>query len=123
MIDALHYVHDRGFAHRDIKSENMLVRTQPYNNKCITEIRLIDFGIACRPDDDEACKEVCGTPGFIAPEIMMKQVKDIRKADVWSLACVVLERIIGSEEFDKLWKDIDYKNFSTLRGLRFFESA
>eukprot|EP00617_Octactis_speculum_P016623 CAMPEP_0185745956 /NCGR_PEP_ID=MMETSP1174-20130828/4344_1 /TAXON_ID=35687 /ORGANISM="Dictyocha speculum, Strain CCMP1381" /LENGTH=348 /DNA_ID=CAMNT_0028420263 /DNA_START=113 /DNA_END=1156 /DNA_ORIENTATION=- len=90
--DALQHIHTLGYAHRDVKGENILVRTASENSTLITGVRLIDFGIVCRLDDEVSCRELCGTPGFIAPEVIWRQVEDARKADVWSLGCVVLER-------------------------------
>ena len=80
------------YAHRDVKGESILVRAASENGRHITDIRLINFGIVCRLDDETALGEMCGTPGFIAPEVITRQVEDGRKVDVWSLACVVLER-------------------------------
>ena len=109
------------FVHRDIKSENILVRTQPCNNNLITDVRLIDFGISCHIDDDEARNDICGTIGFMAPETLLKNVVDISKVDVWGLASVVLERTIGPERFARIWRNIDIDNISASRNLHVFE--
>lgn len=97
--EALQHVHSLGYAHRDVKSENILVRTASQKSTVITDVRLIDFGIACHLDDDVSRRELCGTPGFIAPETVLRQVEDARKVDVWSLGCVILERSVDEHWF------------------------
>uniref|UniRef100_A0A7S2FNM7 Protein kinase domain-containing protein n=1 Tax=Octactis speculum TaxID=3111310 RepID=A0A7S2FNM7_9STRA len=103
ICDALQYVHSLGYAHRDIKSENILVRAASANGIHITDVRLIDFGIVCRLDDETALGEMCGTPGFIAPEVITRQVEDGRKVDVWALGCVVLDRSVDIDWFENNW--------------------
>jgi len=115
------------YAHRDVKSENILVRTASDNNTIITDVRLIDFGIVCRLDDEVSCRELCGTPGFIAPEVIWRQVEDARKADVWSLGCVVLERSVDELWFEKNWFDVNsrliYRGKLTNQDLSFLRNA
>lgn len=101
--DALEHAHSLGYAHRDVKSENILVRAASEKNGLITDVRLIDFGIACRLEDEEAIREMCGTPGFIAPETLLRRVVDVRKVDVWSLACVILEQSVDEDWFEDNW--------------------
>lgn len=102
---ALQHTHSHGYAHRDIKGENILVQ-QTSDGQLITNIRLIDFGIICRLDHREACSEICGTPGFIAPEVVMGQVRDATKVDIWSLACVILERCVSESWFHDYWTPV-----------------
>lgn len=110
IIAAVQHIHALGYAHRDIKSENILVCAASADSSVITDVRLIDFGIACRLDDHEACCDLCGTRGFIAPESIIREVRDLRKVDVWSLACVVLERSLGAEWFEQHWFSV-YSSF------------
>jgi len=91
------------YAHRDVKSENIMVRAASGNRRLITDVRLTEFGIVCRLDDKQSLMEICGTPGFIAPEVLMRQVEDGRKVDVWSLACVILERSVDADWFEDNW--------------------
>uniref|UniRef100_A0A7S2GYB6 Protein kinase domain-containing protein n=1 Tax=Octactis speculum TaxID=3111310 RepID=A0A7S2GYB6_9STRA len=105
--EALQHVHSLGYAHRDVKSENILVRTDSEKSTVITDVRLIDFGIACRLDDDVSRHELCGTPGFIAPETVLRQVEDASKVDVWSLGCVILERSVDECWFEGNWYKVN----------------
>jgi serine/threonine protein kinase len=51
--------------HRDIKEENILVIDIEKYNVC-----LADFGFACRQTDTEALEVICGTPGYVDPEVL-----------------------------------------------------
>jgi len=103
MHDALEHVHSHGYAHRDVKGENILVRPASGKGRYITDVRLTNFGIVCRLDDETALGEMCGTPGFIAPEVITRQVQDGRKVDVWALGCVVLDRSVDNDWFEDNW--------------------
>ena len=67
LISAVEYLSRKGIMHRDIKPENLILKEQ--DNK--TQVKLIDFGLAAhyRPDGDYLFKR-CGTPGYVAPEIL-----------------------------------------------------
>lgn len=62
-------MHHHGYIHRDIKPENILVNVGLGGK--VTALKIADFGEAC-PIDDK-CKELgLGTPGYLAPEMMVK---------------------------------------------------
>ena len=54
--------------HRDLKPENIMLK----NKKDIYNIAIIDFGLATKVTDEEYLYKRCGTPGFVAPEIIIK---------------------------------------------------
>jgi serine/threonine protein kinase len=54
--------------HRDIKPENLML----VNERDIHKIKIIDFGLSTRIDKEEYLYKRCGTPGFVAPEIITK---------------------------------------------------
>ena len=77
--DAVGYCHEQGMVHRDIKLENFLFRGQDPK-----DFVLSDFGIAevlKDPKEKEKLFEICGTPGYTAPEIYKSMGYD-RKCDV-----------------------------------------
>ena len=65
ITDALRYCHDMGIAHRDLKPENLLYATG--NPGSI--IKISDFGLA-RFITEDIMTTQCGTPGYVAPEII-----------------------------------------------------
>lgn len=91
IADALAYVHDNGYVHRDVKSDNILLRRD--GSAAIT-----DFGIA-RANDGSArttrAGTVIGTPHYMSPEQARGQAIDGR-ADLYSLGIVLHELLTGS---------------------------
>lgn len=65
---AMAYLHSLGIVHRDIKPENLLVELDA--DGVVTELKLADFGLAC--EVVEPLLAVCGTPTYVAPEILME---------------------------------------------------
>ena len=67
MLFGIHYLHERNIAHRDLKLENiMLDSTQ-------SRVKIIDFGFStCLSSKSKKLNIVCGTPAYMAPEIVTK---------------------------------------------------
>eukprot|EP00928_Gymnodinium_smaydae_P056266 TRINITY_DN39675_c0_g1_i1.p1 TRINITY_DN39675_c0_g1~~TRINITY_DN39675_c0_g1_i1.p1 ORF type:complete len:407 (-),score=40.28 TRINITY_DN39675_c0_g1_i1:461-1522(-) len=82
LLSAVHYIHGQDVVHRDIKPENVAMHGP--GNQAI----LLDFDIACATSDAIAMKEVCGTPGYMAPEVVRGATYDT-KADLFSIGCVM----------------------------------
>lgn len=91
---ALDAAHAEGLVHRDVKPSNVLVAPGDF-------AYVVDFGLAhdqgAVSSDDPA--EVLGTLGYLAPERLRGEVAD-RRADVYSLACVVFECLTGRRPHD-----------------------
>jgi serine/threonine protein kinase len=103
LADAVAQIHDAGYVHRDIKSENvMMVRD---GRRLVP--KLIDFGIARRlhpdPDDPEATRpesSVVGTLRSMAPEqITLEEIDE--RTDVWALGVLIYEMIAARLPFDE----------------------
>lgn len=71
---AVSYLHGQGIVHRDIKSENVLLGERG-------QVKLTDFGFAAK---QAKMKLKLGTPNFMAPELVRKEVYD-EKVDVWAI--------------------------------------
>lgn len=64
ILTGLEYVHSKGFIHRDVKPENIVLDSRGY-------AKITDFGIA-RPWTAENSADTSGTPGYMAPEVMCR---------------------------------------------------
>ena len=85
LISAVGYCHSRGVFHRDLKPENLLVD----ENGCL---KVSDFGLSAVRDQirfDGLLHTLCGTPAYVAPEILTKKGYDGAKIDVWSCGVIL----------------------------------
>eukprot|EP00968_Pinguiococcus_pyrenoidosus_P013442 scaffold1220_cov259-Pinguiococcus_pyrenoidosus.AAC.114 len=80
--------------HRDIKPENLLLTTSADD----ASIKIADFGFAKKDVTSDSLKSKCGTPGFVAPEIL-KGMGYGTQVDVWSLGCIVYILLGGYPPF------------------------
>lgn len=73
LFSALTYMQDRGIVHRDLKPENLLLRSKDND----VDVVIADFGLAaCMPADGKLLKQNCGSPGFVAPELLRNKGYD-----------------------------------------------
>jgi len=121
LLSALAYLHARGIAHRDIKPENILLRTA----KSDVDVLLTDFGLAKGTAVEfqrsflfslihlkiflqvgpHGCRTFCGTPQYLAPEVMERQNEDDlalggydgAAADIWSVGVVLFVLLSGTQ--------------------------
>ena len=96
------YIHRKGICHRDLKPENILLEFDEENGKCI-DLKLCDFGLSTSFDKQVLLKDFCGSPGFFAPEMIIHGAYHGDKADLWSVGCIMLELVMGHEQFCDLW--------------------
>eukprot|EP00934_Nitzschia_sp_Nitz4_P000847 Nitzschia sp. Nitz4//scaffold132_size63325//5177//6805//NITZ4_006287-RA/size63325-processed-gene-0.13-mRNA-1//1//CDS//3329535305//847//frame0 len=109
VLSPLLHLHSHGICHLDLKPENILLATGT-NLKRVShnDVRLCDFGLvsmARRPEESKDIVHkgyVCGTPGFYAPEMILKNEFEGCQADMWSLGCILLELTLG---FTREWID------------------
>jgi serine/threonine protein kinase len=86
ILTGLNYLHNKGIVHRDLKSENILIDLNG-------SIKLTDFNCAGRINpsgDSNILNSLKGTIPFMAPEVILQNNYG-RKADIWSLGCIILE--------------------------------
>ena len=90
LMNALEHLRSKRIVHRDLKLENILIRPATSNQE--KGYVICDFGLATWIDEETYIFEKCGTPGYIAPEILRapkgEKIKIDCKADVFSLGCI-----------------------------------
>jgi serine/threonine protein kinase len=94
LFGALDHINSRGIAHRDLKPENLLLASRTSD----TDIKIADFGFAKFAHDDNSLRTMCGTPGYVAPEILRKGGYGT-KCDLWSMGVIVFIIIGGYPPF------------------------
>ena len=92
IFDAMNYIHKKFISHRDIKMENILM-----NNNY--EIKIIDFGFALYNPEHKIQNFFCGTPKYIAPEILKGKGYYGEEADLWSLGVLINKIYCGDYPF------------------------
>jgi len=94
MVDSLKYLHSNRIIHRDLKLGNFFMSEN-------MQIKLGDFGLAAKLEfDGEKKRTVCGTPNYIAPEILDGEVGHSYEVDVWSLGVMIYTLLIGKPPFE-----------------------
>eukprot|EP00478_Filoreta_tenera_P001264 GABV01001282.1.p1 GENE.GABV01001282.1~~GABV01001282.1.p1 ORF type:complete len:133 (+),score=37.14 GABV01001282.1:336-734(+) len=95
MLDAVRYLHDQGIAHRDLKPENILL-ARPDSD----EIKISDFGLSRIVGPNSFFKTVCGTPQYLAPEVLQNDKGGYDKeVDYWSMGVILYILVSGSPPF------------------------
>jgi len=100
ILEGLNYLHERDIIHRDIKGANILV-----DNK--GGIKISDFGISKKVDDNLLTGNRVNRPSlqgsvfWMAPEVV-KQSVHTKKADIWSVGCLVVEMLTGEHPWAQL---------------------
>merc|ERR1712238_160378 len=89
LIEAVGYMHKNNVAHRDLKPENLLLVSKSDDS----EVKIADFGFAKKVYKESSLVTQCGTPGYVAPEILEGQKYD-QRADMWSVG-VILYILLG----------------------------
>ncbi|KAJ3138216.1 hypothetical protein HK101_003747, partial [Irineochytrium annulatum] len=91
---AIDYLHAQGIAHRDLKPENLLLSDKSPQSK----IMISDFGLSKIFNEDEVMRTACGTPGYVAPEVLRRQGYG-REVDLWSLGVITYILLCGYPPF------------------------
>ena len=107
LISAVTYMHSMGIAHRDLKPENVLLSEKG-------DLKLADFGLAAlfkKGDEKRLCYTICGSPPYIAPEVVhgrrskRPDVLDAgyagNVADIWSCGVVLFVLLVGNTPWDE----------------------
>ncbi|XP_059297752.1 CBL-interacting serine/threonine-protein kinase 11-like [Lycium ferocissimum] len=85
LISAIRYCHSRGVYHRDLKPENLLIDENG-------DLKVSDFGLSALTEQvqqDGLLHTLCGTPSYVAPDILTKKGYDGAKVDVWTCGIIL----------------------------------
>ncbi|KAF8087893.1 hypothetical protein N665_0564s0028 [Sinapis alba] len=96
LINAIDYCHSRGVYHRDLKPENLLLDAQG-------NLKVSDFGLSAlsrQAGDDGLLHTTCGTPNYVAPEVISDQGYDGATADLWSCGVILFLLLAGYFPFE-----------------------
>jgi len=129
LVDAVHYLHSVGVSHHDIKPDNILFNCDNHT------IKLFDFGLAVTVDPDYPISNSnAGSPLYMAPEVLLKDLHNVYQSDTWSIGICLYEMLSSRspfhycetlEELQKEWsakKDISLSYFLCSSKLRILYS-
>ncbi|KAK9920283.1 hypothetical protein M0R45_028841 [Rubus argutus] len=91
LISAVDYYHSRGVCHRDLKPENLLLDENG-------NLKVSDFGLSALGESkrqDGLLHTTCGTPAYVAPEVINRKGYDGAKADIWSCGVILYVLLAG----------------------------
>ena len=115
IVKTLKYLHNLKIIHRDLKLANIFLTEN-------MQIKLGDFGLATQLEfDGERKRSLCGTPNYIAPEILNGKTGHSFEVDIWCIGIILYILLIGKPPFEtnnalETYKRIKSKNFSFPQG-------
>ena len=95
LCQALDYLHTKKIVHRDLKPENLLYAS-PADD---ANLKVADFGLARMLTAGDMMKTACGTPGYVAPEILKNKGYDSGAVDMWSAGVILYILLCGFPPF------------------------
>jgi len=105
ILEGLRYMHDMRIIHRDLKPENIIFKASSD-----IDLGIVDLGFATHEEDYRKLFVRCGTPGYVAPEILNDKNYDC-KVDVYSAGIILYMILTGRIPFNgNSYKQIVYKN-------------
>lgn len=97
MCHAVKYLHDKNITHRDLKPDNILLETMDDE----TLVKISDFGLSKLVQNESVMRTLCGTPLYVAPEVLLTGGRGTytKKVDIWSLGVVLFTCLSGTLPF------------------------
>jgi len=122
LVKALQYLHNLKIIHRDLKLANLFLSDN-------MQLKLGDFGLATKFEfEGERKRSLCGTPNYIAPEILEGKNGYSFEVDIWGIGIILYALIIGKSPFEtnnakETYKRIKMKNYSFPQNEKISEPA
>lgn len=93
IVNACIYLHNNKIIHRDLKLGNLFLNDD-------MQVKVGDFGLATTLDyDGERKRTLCGTPNYIAPEMLDKKGHSF-EVDIWAIGCILFTLLVGKPPFE-----------------------
>lgn len=96
MVKAIEYVHSKRVIHRDLKLGNLFLTER-------MQLKVGDFGLAAQVFyEGERKKTVCGTPNYLAPEVLENTNGHSYEVDFWSIGVILYTMLYGRPPFESV---------------------
>ncbi|KRW99188.1 Protein kinase-like domain [Pseudocohnilembus persalinus] len=97
LLEAINYSHSQGYMHRDLKLDNAVIDKKTPSEKLDYSVKVIDYGCSTKFKKGQKFNEICGTPLYMAPELLKKNYDE--KVDVWAIGCIMYILLSGYYPF------------------------
>ncbi|XP_039039131.1 CBL-interacting serine/threonine-protein kinase 24-like isoform X2 [Hibiscus syriacus] len=112
LVNAVAHCHSKGVYHRDLKPENLLLDSSG-------NLKVSDFGLsALTQQGGRLLHTMCGTPNYVAPEVLGNEGYDGAAADVWSCGVILFVIMAGYLPFDEIDLPTLYKKRIQIEGIK-----
>jgi len=99
MLKGVEYLHQQGIAHRDLKPENLLCATDDREEYKPFRVVIADFGLSKVFDGEDEMSTSCGTPDYVAPEVITAEGAYDESVDMWSCGVITYVLLCGFSPF------------------------
>ncbi|CAD8106241.1 unnamed protein product [Paramecium sonneborni] len=101
LLEGISLMHNLNYMHRDLKPENILLK----NKDSLEDLIISDLGLAEKVNNEKnQLFTLCGTPGYVAPEVLKKQPYD-QKVDIYGIGIILYTLLTGKNPFQSIIKD------------------
>lgn len=95
LINGVEYLHKKNIVHRDLKLENILLKS---NDSVL--IKIIDFGLALNTSSNNTINEICGSLQYASPEMLSGNYFNPKQSEIWSIGILIFILVCGYCPFD-----------------------